>query len=175
MNGLALDSGEFISAAELNAKWLPRKATEEEMIEKQPEALPVRLAKRLCDGISTGHDWPNTDDELLRIQSAAELRRLHAENEALRAQSGQGEPVGRVAWAADVENTIKEVRWTVFAPPVDTLLYVHPAPQQEPLTRYQVKDMCAEAGYAHGPVQARADFINGIRHAEAAHNIGEEQ
>ena len=62
------------------------------MSKEQPEALPVRLAKRLCDGISTGHDWPNTDDELLRMQSASELRRLHAENEALRAQIGQGEP-----------------------------------------------------------------------------------
>ena len=89
MNGLCLDSGEFISADELNARWLPRKATEEEMSKEQPESLPVRLAKRLCDGISTGHDWPNTDDELLRMQSAAELRRLHAENEALRAQIGR--------------------------------------------------------------------------------------
>ena len=42
MNGLALDSGEFISADELNAKWLPRKATEEEMSKEQPEDLPVQ-------------------------------------------------------------------------------------------------------------------------------------
>lgn len=54
-------------------------------------------------------------------------------------------------------------------------LYTHPAPQQKPLTRDQVKVLCAEAGYAHSPVQARADFINGIRHAEAAHEIGEKK
>lgn len=69
------------------------------MNKEQPEALPVRLAKRLCDGISTGHDWPNTDDELLRMQSAAELRRLHdvdMELQALRAQIGQGVPDGDI-------------------------------------------------------------------------------
>lgn len=96
MKGLCLDSGEFIPADELNAKWIPRKATEEEMSKEQPEALPVRLAKRLCDGISTGHDWPNTDDELLRMQAAAELRRLAAveqELEALKQAISEAEPV----------------------------------------------------------------------------------
>ena len=39
MKGLCLDSGEFIPADELNAKWLPRKATEEEMSNVQTEAL----------------------------------------------------------------------------------------------------------------------------------------
>lgn len=51
----------------------------------QPEALPIRLADRLTDGIIMGHDWPNTSDELLRVQAAAELRRLHAENKAAHA------------------------------------------------------------------------------------------
>ena len=132
----------------------------------------------------------------------------------------QQEPVGRVAWAADVPNTIKEVRWVKCAPPVDTLLYTHPAQQepsqaasdaydridnllrqrlddhdythysfdldlvwgagaaqqakQQPLTREQVKDLCTVAGYDQTPVQARADFINGIRHGEAAHGIVKE-
>lgn len=49
---------------------------------EQPEAM--RLADRLASNIVTGHDWPNTNDELLRVQCATELRRLHAENEALR-------------------------------------------------------------------------------------------
>lgn len=49
---------------------------------EQPEAM--RLADRLDSNIVTGHDWPNTNDELLRVQCATELRRLHAENEALR-------------------------------------------------------------------------------------------
>ena len=99
MKGLCLDSGEFIPADELNAKWIPRKATEEEMSNVQTEALPVLLAKRLCDGISTGHDWPNTDDELLRMQSASELRRLAAveqELEALKRAISDAEPVAHI-------------------------------------------------------------------------------
>jgi hypothetical protein len=47
---------------------------------EQPEAL--RLAERLASNIVTGHDWPNTNDELLRVQCATELRRLHAAREA---------------------------------------------------------------------------------------------
>lgn len=80
------------------------------MSEEQPEALPVRLAKRLCDGISTGHDWPNTDDELLRIQSAAELRRLHAENEALRAQIGQAAVMRQKPLTDEQRRDLQKVR-----------------------------------------------------------------
>ena len=39
--------------------------------------LPILLANRLKEGITTGHDWPNSNDELLRLQAASELRRLH--------------------------------------------------------------------------------------------------
>lgn len=42
----------------------------------QPEAL--RLAARLKVGIITVNDWPNSDDELLRLQAARELERMHA-------------------------------------------------------------------------------------------------
>lgn len=43
-----------------------------------------------------------------------------------------------------------------------------------PLTREQVKAIVAEAGYDEDdvPLQSKADFINGIRHGEAAHGIG---
>lgn len=47
----------------------------------------------------------------------------------------------------------------------------HPQPKREPLTRERVKEICAEAGYETTNMQARADFINGIRHGEAAHGI----
>ena len=46
-------------------------------------------------------------------------------------------------------------------------------PQRKPLTREQVKGLCESAGYDMATSQERADFINGIRHAEAAHNIKE--
>lgn len=41
-------------------------------------------ADRVETGITTGHDWPNTDAELARLQSASLLRESAAEIEALR-------------------------------------------------------------------------------------------
>ena len=41
-----------------------------------------------------------------------------------------------------------------------------------PLTANQVSGLAESAGYWHGDM-SRADFINGIRYAEAAHGIGE--
>lgn len=46
------------------------------------------------------------------------------------------EPVGKVGWAANVPNTIREVHWTNGCPPVGSKLYTtppaQPAPVQEP-------------------------------------------
>ena len=41
---------------------------------------------------------------------------------------------------------------------------------REPLTANQVSGLAESAGYWHGDM-SRADFINGIRYAEAAHGI----
>lgn len=51
-------------------------------------------------------------------------------------------------------------------------LPVYDRPEQHrPLTREQVKGLMTEAGYDTASPQERADFINGIRHGEAAHGI----
>ena len=51
-------------------------------------------------------------------------------------------------------------------------LYLAPQPVwHEPLTREQVKAICVESGYETATLQERADFINGIRHAERHHGI----
>ena len=50
-------------------------------------------------------------------------------------------------------------------------IYASP-PQRQPLTPERVKGMLAEAGYDKASQQERADFINGIRHAEIEHGIG---
>lgn len=42
-------------------------------------ALMRRIADRLVRGITTGEDWPNSDDELLRLQ-AAQLLRMAADD-----------------------------------------------------------------------------------------------
>ncbi len=50
--------------------------------------------------------------------------------------------------------------------------YTPPAAQPAvPLTRERVKEILSEAGYDTANAEARADFINGIRHGEAAHGI----
>lgn len=46
-----------------------------------------------------------------------------------------------------------------------------PAQPSKPLTREQVREICEVSGYDKATMQERADFINGIRHAEAAHGI----
>jgi hypothetical protein len=51
--------------------------------------------------------------------------------------------------------------------------YKPPQPKREPLNRERVKEICAEAGYNTTNIQGRGDFINGIRHGEAAHGIKE--
>ena len=56
--------------------------------------------------------------------------------------------------------------------PIGTQLYLAPQPVEcEPLTREQVKAICVESGYETATLQERADFINGIRHAERHHGI----
>lgn len=42
-------------------------------------ALMRRIADRLVTGITTGEDWPNSADELLRLQ-AAQLLRMAADD-----------------------------------------------------------------------------------------------
>jgi hypothetical protein len=53
-----------------------------------------------------------------------------------------------------------------------TPLYTTP-PQRQPLTSEQVKALLTEAGYDTATLQERADFITGMREAEAAHGIKE--
>ena len=45
---------------------------------------------------------------------------------------------------------------------------------REPLSATQVSGLAESAGYWHGDIR-RADFINGIRYAEAAHGIKGDQ
>ncbi len=52
------------------------------------------------------------------------------------------------------------------------VVYTSP-PQRKPLTRDQVKKLITATVYDTTSPQERADFINGIRHAEAAHGIKE--
>ena len=52
-------------------------------------------------------------------------------------------------------------------------LYTHPAQQvkPQPLSRAQINGLCESAGYDLASERERSDFINGIRHSEAAHGI----
>jgi len=90
---------------------------------------------------------------------------LNAKLEALAAQ----EPV---AWIGDspTKGNGRQLFWTyagahAYASKIEPL-YTRPA---VPLTRQQVISMMDDAGYSN--IQERANFINGIRHAELAHGI----
>ena len=61
-------------------------------------------------------------------------------------------------------------RYRDFASAVLVLLGTPQPVVREPLTANQVSELANSAGYWHGDT-SRADFINGIRYAEAAHGI----
>ncbi len=89
------------------------------MTDKQPEAL--RLAEQMEDG-----RWQGMNDLL----AATELRRLHEENEALRAALAQPEPEP-VAWMHPEWNTYTRAPAMSITPKEDwTPLYTAP-PQRE--------------------------------------------
>lgn len=93
--------------------------------------------------------------------------------------AGAGEPVAYV----EVSQTDSEVSMTWGPEPAGFdlpsgryVLFTSPQPIQPqagavPLTREQVKAICVESGYEKATLQERADFINGIRHAERHHGI----
>ena len=99
------------------------------------------------------------------------------------------QPVQPVAWMDASGDIYKHELWPDWNPPHTPLYTALPAqeivcstglchykPAAQPavaLTKEQVKDLCKSAGYGMTSMQARADFINGIRHAEAAHGIKE--
>lgn len=133
---------------------------------EQPEAL--RLANEL-DGLSQPVAW----------DAAAELRRLHAENEKLRAAMEQQEPV---AWLHQCRKRpdLVELSFRKFEPALVAKGYksrhlifgdaAHQLHKREPLTNEQVK-----AGLIHSieytDARERCAFNIGVRFAEHAHGI----
>lgn len=168
------------------------------MSKEQPEA--IRLADALyeqsehhfeaaqhcdmrpCDTLNWEHFETNRE-------AAVELRRLHAENEALRAQIGQGVPVG-VVGAMPGTDGFTMACFHADKVPVGSKLYTHPAPQQKPLTDEQDRALCeaycnaASDEYFKARPQLdssanRRIFYAGHRKAwiewQAAHHIGEKK
>ena len=91
----------------------------------------------------------------------------HALREAIAKQPAQREPFGYFK--------AEPFGWTDCAETDEGAVALYDRPQaREPLTREQVKALTKETGYDAASWQERADFINGIRHAEAAHGIKEQ-
>ena len=111
------------------------------------------------DRMMTG-DWSDADRHALEQQAAQEPMFWVR----LRSDSGYEGPIHNDS----IERVRKESGgWTP--------LYTHPVPKCQPLTDEQVKAICEGAGYDKVPALHRADFINGIRHCEKAHGIGEKK
>jgi hypothetical protein len=97
------------------------------------------------------------------------------ERDALRTAIEQAEKQEPVAWQGVHDHTDLYYRKPPQAdvrPLYTTPLMAQPA---VPLTREQVKGLCKSTGYDMASMQERLDFICGIRHAEAAHGIGEKK
>ena len=84
---------------------------------------------------------------------------------------------GNGVWLGTAEREVTEQAHTPGETSEEIVtLYTTPQPTQVqagavPLTREQVKAICVESGYETATLQERADFINGIRHAERHHGI----
>lgn len=116
---------------------------------KQPEAL--RLADA-CQGIGECDDWPQL------LDAASELRRLHAENQALN-------DALQYSMGCHREMSELAVRQRTRLDELERL-----QPKREPLTNEQVK-----AGLIHSieytDARERCAFNIGVRFAERAHGI----
>ena len=119
-------------------------------------------------------------DFLMTRRMGAELV-IDALQEALTEQPAQQEPVAWIRWEwnrsglrsltfskPDEMPLAEEATGVVYDP-----LYTSSPAQRKPLTRDQVKKLITATGYDTASPQERTDFINGIRHAEAAHGIKE--
>jgi hypothetical protein len=78
-----------------------------------------------------------------------------------------------VLWMMPDGKTVNKWGLQFYSNVVGTPLYKSPPAQRKPLTRNQVKKLITATGYDTASPQERTDFINGIRHAEAAHGIKE--
>ena len=76
-----------------------------------------------------------------------------------------------VAWAFKYDDgTWHDPSTTEHSPGMRPLCAAPQPVVREPLSANQVSGLAESAGYWHGDM-SRADFINGIRYAEAAHGI----
>jgi len=116
-------------------------------------------ALAILQDIHPGNMTPMAEDAWVRAS-----QKLYA---AL-AEPEQSEPVGYLnKHTGQFFNDVEGYKGSLLQP-----LFAHP-PRREPLPREQVKQILREAEYDTATAQERADFINGIRHGEAAHGIGE--
>lgn len=111
-------------------------------------------------------------DDLVELDGAdiREAREALAAHEAEQ-QAGEAVACWTLKETLDARQTTCSGR-LLFSDPKNSAwaaLFTHP---QQPLTREQVKALMTECGYDQASPQERADFINGIRHAEKALGIG---
>lgn len=118
------------------------------------EAVRAALAQRQQDGVSAAGPVKWTDDAIMSL--------LHSNSDG---------PFG----TDDIEDTRRfmELSEVIRAELTEESTSQRQQPQAvQPLTVERVKELMREAGYDQANMQAKADFITGIRHAEKAHGIG---
>lgn len=119
---------------------------------KQPEAL--RLADA-CQGIGESDDWPQL------LDAASELRRLHAENQALN---------DALQYSIGCHREMSElaVRQRARLDELERL-----QPKREPLTDEKIEDIWRDNyyGYSHDKKMDEGGFFDAVRDVELAHNI----
>lgn len=153
------------------------------------ESLKQQLAQRVPDGSKLVPVEPT--DAMVQAAHHLDLSYMPGQEGADRAAiyramihaapaqpeqpAAQDEPAGRVAWAADVPNSVKEVRWTEYvAPPVGTPIYTSQQPASKPMTEHEILVGWSNSKVCTGSIGSRHQaFAEGVRFAERHHNIKE--
>ena len=147
--------------------------------EKIKQAITA-LQEALAEQPAQQCKWPTCQSEKYQQALAEQIKR-----ELVGEQPAQQEPVAWVLeWTFNGEERGRRLyddeTHCVFDAENDggvcrPLVYgdTSPPAQRKPLTRDQVKKLITATGYNTASPQERTDFINGIRHAEAAHSIKE--
>ena len=131
------------------------------------------LALMLADKLDL--EWERRMAERTMLDAAAELRRLHARVAELEVAPALVAPIlsaEQIAHEAKERYRLGPSR-QAFADGALWAALAAPAPvARQPLSHDAVKAILTKAGYDTFNVQARTDFIAGLRHGEAAQSVG---
>lgn len=162
------------------ARWNRRAAVESDRAQRVPEGwklVPVDPVRSMVDAAERV-DWADSDVRgniynMWNVMLASTpAQPAQQEPSPIKAEHKTVTPSGTVVTRLELTDKAKEsLRANVTHIPGIAQPQEPPQQERKPMTRAQVKDLMESVGYEAATPQEKADFINGIRHAERHHGI----